>query len=128
MFIVLTLWESVIVLCFVVRCFYVHSSIAITLIGKRELIALLNLYSWCHVMVEWLFFAVPWGCLRFVLVVIPDHTHLLFLLDVHYIPNVKALGLVVSDEKVFIMFSLQYYVKHVTTATGQFLAPGAGII
>ena len=24
-------------------------------------------------------FAVPWGCLRFVIVVFPDHTHLLFL-------------------------------------------------
>ena len=23
--------------------------------------------------------AVPWGCLRFVIVVFPDHTHLLFL-------------------------------------------------
>ena len=47
--------------------------------GKRELVALLNLSSWCLVMVEWLFLAVPWGCLRFVIVVFPDHTHLLFL-------------------------------------------------
>ena len=31
------------------------------------------------VMVERLFLAVPWGCLRFVIVVFPDHTHLLFL-------------------------------------------------
>ena len=30
-------------------------------------------------MVEWLFLKVPWGCLRFVIVVFPDHTHLLFL-------------------------------------------------
>ena len=44
-----------------------------------ELVALLNLSSWCLVMVEWLFLAVPWGCLRFVIVVFPDHTHLLFL-------------------------------------------------
>ena len=58
---------------------YVHSSIAIILMGKRELIALLNLSSWCLVMVERLFLAVPWGCLRFVIVVFPDHTHLLFL-------------------------------------------------
>ena len=34
--------------------FYVHSSIAIILKGKRELIALLNLSSWCLVMVDWL--------------------------------------------------------------------------
>ena len=43
--------------------------------GKRELIALLNLTSWCLVMVERLFLAVPWGCLQFVIVVFPDHTH-----------------------------------------------------
>ena len=57
---------------------YVHSSIAIILMGKRELVALLNLSSWCLVMVEWLFLAVPLGCLRFVIVVFPDHTDLLF--------------------------------------------------
>ena len=56
---------------------YVHSSIAIILMGKRELIALLNLSSWCLVMVERLFLAVPRGCLQFVIVVFPDHTHLL---------------------------------------------------
>ena len=59
---------------------YVHSSIAIILMGKRELVALLNLSFWCLMMVERLFLAVPWGCLRFVIVVFPDHTHLLFLL------------------------------------------------
>ena len=58
---------------------YVYSSIAIILMGKRELVALLNLSSWCLVMVERLFRAVPRGCLRFVIVVFPDHTHLLFL-------------------------------------------------
>ena len=54
---------------------YVHSSVAIILMGKRELVALLNLSFWCLVMVEWFFLAVPWGCLRFVIVVFPDHTH-----------------------------------------------------
>ena len=57
---------------------YVNSGIAIILMGKRELVDLLNLSSWCLVMVEWLFLAVSWGCLRFVIVVFPDHTHLLF--------------------------------------------------
>ena len=57
----------------------VHSSNAIILMGKRELIALLNLSSWCLVLVERLFLAVPRGCLQFVIVVFPDHTHLLFL-------------------------------------------------
>ena len=60
---------------------YVYSSIAIIL-GKRELVALLNLSSWCLVMVERLFLAVPWGCLRFVIVVFPGHTHLLFFMHV----------------------------------------------
>ena len=59
---------------------YVHSSIAIILMGKRELIALLNLSSWCLVMVERLFLAgEPQGSLQFVIVVFPDHTRLLFL-------------------------------------------------
>ena len=57
---------------------YVHSSIAISLIGKRELVALLNLSSWCLVMVERVFLAVPRGCLQFVIVVFPNHTHLPF--------------------------------------------------
>ena len=58
---------------------YVHSSIiAINLMGKRELVALLNLSFWRLVMVEQLFLAVPSGFLRFVIVVFPDHAHLLF--------------------------------------------------
>ena len=59
---------------------YVNSSIAIILMRKRELIALLNLSSLCLVMVEWLFLAVPRGCLQFVIVEFPDHTHLLFFM------------------------------------------------
>ena len=58
----LALWESVIVLCSVVR-----SSIAIILMKKRELVALLNLSFWCLVMVEWLFLAVPRGWLGLVI-------------------------------------------------------------
>ena len=76
----LPFWESAIVL-FCCTLLYVHSSITIILMGKRELVALLNLSSWCLVMIEWLFLAVPWGCLRFVIVVFPDHTHLQCLLS-----------------------------------------------
>ena len=61
------------IICCALLC--VHSSIAIILMGKRELVALLNSSSWCLVMVEWLFLAVTRGCLRFVIVVFPDHTH-----------------------------------------------------
>ena len=71
---------------------YVHSSIAIILMGKRELIALLNLSSWCLVMVERLFLAVPRGSLQFMIVVFHDHTHLLFLQS-----NEVYVGLVVKQ-------------------------------
>ena len=57
---------------------YVLSSIAIILMVKNELVALLNFSSWCLMMVERLFVAAPCGCLLFVIVVFPDHTHLLF--------------------------------------------------
>ena len=50
--------------------------------GKRELVALLK-SSWCFVVVERLFLGLPRGCLPFVIVVFPDHTHLLF-----FIPSV----------------------------------------
>ena len=46
--------------------------------GKRELVALLNLSCWCLVMVERFFLAVSWGFLQFVIVVFPDNNHLLF--------------------------------------------------
>ena len=58
---------------------YVHSSFAIILMGKRKLVTLLNLSFCCFLMVVWLFLAVPWVCLLFVIVVFPDHTNLLFL-------------------------------------------------
>ena len=64
---------------------YVHSSIAIILMEKRELVALLNLSSWCLVVVGRLFLTVPRGCLQFVIVVFPDHTHLLFFMQTKHL-------------------------------------------
>ena len=58
---------------------YVPSSFAIILMGKRELVDLLGLSSWCLVIVVCPYLAVPWGCLQAVIVVFPDHTHLLIL-------------------------------------------------
>ena len=54
----------------------VHSSFAIISMGKRELVTLLCLSSWCLVIVVWLFLAKPWVCLQFVIVVFPDHTQM----------------------------------------------------
>ena len=55
----------------------VLSSFAIILMGKRKLVTLLSLSSWCLVIVVWLFHAAPWVCLQFVIVVFPDYTHFL---------------------------------------------------
>ena len=81
---------------------YVHFSIAIILMGKRELIALLNLSSRCLAMVERLFLTVPRGCLQFVIVVFPDHTHLLFfimkrLISIHWNTLRGVVDLINSD-------------------------------
>ena len=58
--------------------------------GKRDLVALLGLSSWCLVMIVWLFLALPLICLRFVIVVIPDHTHSLTIINV--IANLFIMG------------------------------------
>ena len=63
--------------CFALLC--VHSSFVIIMMRKRVLVASLNLSSLCLVIVVLLFLPVPWVCLHFVIVVFPDHTHLLFL-------------------------------------------------
>ena len=67
-------------LCCTLR--YFPSSFASILMGKRELVALLSLFSWCLVIVEWLFLAVPWVCLQFVIVVFPNHTILFTTNDI----------------------------------------------
>ena len=65
------------------RYFSVLSSFAIILSRKRELVALLQLFSWCFVTVNvmWLFLTVPWVGLQCVIEVFPDQTHLLFVLQ-----------------------------------------------
>ena len=69
-------FSDCIMFCYALFC--VHSSFAIILMGKRELVALCCLSSWCLMFVKWLFLAVPRVCLQFVIVVFPDHTCLLF--------------------------------------------------
>ena len=58
----------------------VLSSFAVILKRKRKLVALLLLSYRCIVTINtlWLFLTVPWVGLQYVIVVFPDHTHLLF--------------------------------------------------
>ena len=56
----------------------VNSSFAIISMAKKELAALLCLSSLCLVIIVWLFLTMPRVRLQFVVVVFPDHTHLLF--------------------------------------------------
>ena len=44
-------------------------------LGKRELVALLSLSSWCLMIVVWLFPVAPWVCLQFVIVVFHEHIY-----------------------------------------------------
>ena len=64
--IVTPVFGSLICCMFCCMVLYVHSSFEIILSGKREreLVALLCLSSWCHMIVVWLFLGVPWVCLR----------------------------------------------------------------
>ena len=63
--------------CYDLLC--VRSSFAVILKRKRKLIALLLLSYRCIVTINvmWLFLTVPWDGLQYVIVVFPDHTHLL---------------------------------------------------
>ena len=76
------------ILCFVVRYFVSILAMQSSRWG-RELVALLCLPSWCLVIVVWLFLTMPRVCLQLLLVVFPDHTHLLldFSLTVKAAPH-----------------------------------------
>ena len=65
--------------CYALLC--VHSSFAIILKRKRKLVALLLLSYRCIVTINvlWLFLTMPWVGLQYMIVVFPDHTHLLFV-------------------------------------------------
>ena len=77
--------------------------------GKRELIALLNLSSWCLVMVERLFLVVPRGCLQFVIVVFPYHTH--------YFCDKKQFANVITGDETRV-----YYFEHVRKVSNKIWA------
>ena len=60
--------------------------------GKRELVALFFLSSWCLVSVVLLFLTMPQICLQFVNVVFPDHT----IFDAHVVWSWTAVWSAVS--------------------------------
>ena len=75
-----------VLLCLFLFCYallFVHSSFAIILKRKRKLTALLLLSYICIVTINvlWLFLTVPWVGLQCAIVVISDHTHLLFYIN-----------------------------------------------
>ena len=78
------------VLVFLIRTLC-PSSVAIALMGKRGLVVLLYLSSWCLVTVSVLrhFFTVPWVGLRCVMGVFSDHTHFFQTTDMTLKSNIK---------------------------------------
>ena len=68
--------------CYALLC--VLSSFAILLKRRRKLVALLLLSNRCIVTMNilWLFLAAPWAGLQCMIAVFPEHTHLLFVVNV----------------------------------------------
>ena len=64
-------------ICYALLC--AHSSFAVILKWKKALIALLVLSYRCMVTINvlWLFLTVTWVGLQCLIVIFPDHTHLL---------------------------------------------------
>ena len=83
----------------------VHYSFAIISMGNRELVALLCLSSWCLMIVERLFLTMPRGCLQLVILVFPDLTHFLFL--VNFVCTVFELG-----DKMILLPSMENLIVH----------------
>ena len=65
--------DSVIVLWLAVRYFMSFLILQSSWWEREELVT-----SWYLVIVVWLFLAVPWVCLQFMIVIFPDHTHNIF--------------------------------------------------
>ena len=65
--------------------------------GKKELVALLSLSSWCLLIVEWLFLALPWVGLQFVIAVYPDQASYSLIIPTLVL---KAKGILLSPPSV----------------------------
>ena len=71
----------------------VRTCFAIILIEKRELVALPSLASWCLVMVVWLFLAVLWVCLQFLICISRSNSLTIFC---HFLIQCPGSGLVLD--------------------------------
>ena len=93
----------------------VHSSFAIILMRKRELNVLLNLPSWWLMIAVWLFLAVPWGCLLFLIVVFPKYSltiydHVLKKFNVEFLPQQQGQGIGMGSAHIIFATMLLHYV------------------
>ena len=59
-------------------------------VEKAGCLAIIVLQMYCYCYVMWLFLTVPWVGLQCVIVVFPDHTHLLFVIHIimKYVYNI----------------------------------------
>ena len=58
--------------------------------GKRELVALLSVSSWCLMIAKWLFLEVSCVCLQFVIVVFRYHTHYIACRTYNIVGNLSS--------------------------------------
>ena len=110
---------------------YVHSSFAIILKVKRKLVALLSLSSLRLLIDVWLFLMVPYVCLQFVIVVFPDHTHLLLLTpgDRHILLLANKLSSIFRFHYTVMQFPIYFEVRNTQViSTGQLLGHQSTLI
>ena len=95
-------------LVYVLVCITLCPSFAIILTMKSELVALPLLSFGCLLTVNilWLFLTVPWVGLQFVIVVFPDHTHLLFYIDLFYKQCRKPVPTATQEKNLRVTFDI----------------------
>ena len=69
--------KNIIIIIVIVLYFVVRYFVSILVLQSSRWVALLCLSFWCLVIVVGLYLTMPRVCLQFVIVVFPDHTHLL---------------------------------------------------
>ena len=82
------LFFAFVLLCTILCPFYF--GIHLDEVEKAGCLAIIVLQMYCYCNVMWLFLTVPWVGLQCVIVVFPDHTHLLFVIHIimKYVYNI----------------------------------------